>query len=387
MSSAAGQAATSVAGNWLDDLANAAARGAGSILEWAVTFWVHVPTQDVAGPGSVASWLSGKLLWPTCFAAVLGVLFAAGRIALSGARPAVDLASGLVRLAVVTAVGLPVIAAATVGGDGFSTWIVGQADPGGVGHGFFDLSSVSGAFGPVVLLLVACVGIVIGLLQILLMLVRSGMLIILAAVLPTLAACAINPSGVHAYRRALNWTVAALLYKPLAAVIYAAAFKGMSPPSAAEHMSATSAAQRQITGVLVLALALLAMPAVMRLVTPAIAHLGGGSGLPAGAIPGMRVPSGAVRAPRAAMRPTSFAGAAAGGGAMAVVGAAGAAHRSASRYAHWAIDAAAGPVEGHGGSAPPTGRPPTGASGAGSRPGPKPGQPPRGPSGTTDRGA
>jgi hypothetical protein len=387
VSSAAGQAASSIGASWLDDLANGAARGAGSILEWAVTFWVHVPTQDVAGPGSVASWLSGKLLWPTCFAAVLGVLFAAGRIALSGARPAVDLAAGLVRLAVVVAVGLPVIAAATVGGDGFSTWIIGQADSGGVGHGFFDLSSVSGAFGPVVLLLVACVGIVIGLLQILLMLVRSGMLIILAAVLPTLAACAINPSGVHAYRRALNWTVAALLYKPLAAVIYADAFKGMSPPSAAEHMSATSAAQRQITGVLVLALALLAMPALMRLVTPAIAHLGGGSGLPAGAIPGMRVPSGAVRAPRAAMRPASFAGAAAGGGAMAVVGAAGAAHRSASRYAHWAIESAAGPVEGNGGSAPPTGGPPSGTSGAGSRPRPKPGQQPGGPSGTTDRGA
>ena len=38
----------------------------------------------------------------------------------------------------------------------------------------------------------------------------------------------------------------------------------MSPPSTAEHVSATGAAQRQITGVLVLALALLAMPALMR---------------------------------------------------------------------------------------------------------------------------
>jgi hypothetical protein len=216
------------------------------------------------------------------------------------------------------------------------------------------------------------------------MLVRSGMLIILAAVLPTLAACAINPSGVHAYRRALNWTVAALLYKPLAAVIYAAAFKGMSPPSAAEHVSATGAAERQITGVLVLALALLAMPALMRLVTPAIAHLGGGSGLPAGAIPGMRVPSGAVRAPRAAMRPASFAGAAAGGGAMAVVGAAGAAHRSASRYAHWAIDSAAGPVEGHGGSALPTGGRSTGSAGTRPRTSPKAAGPPRGRSDSTD---
>ncbi|HEX3828195.1 MAG TPA: hypothetical protein VHV82_13090 [Sporichthyaceae bacterium] len=348
--------ASSVGAGWLDDLADAAARGAGSILEWAVSFWVHAPTQGVAGAGSVAAWLSGKLLWATAFAAFLGVLSAAGRIALSGARAAVELTAGLVRLAVVVAVGLPVIAAATVAGDGFSTWIMGQADPGGVGRGMFDFSAISGAFGPVVLLLVAGFGIVMGLLQILLMLVRSGMLIVLAGVLPTLAACAISPSGLHAYRRALNWTIAALLYKPLAAVIYAAAFKAMNPPAAADHLTGMETAQRQITGVLVLVLALWAMPALMRLITPAVAHLGGGGGgAPSGFASGGPLPTGAVRTPRTMMRPIGLAGTAGAAGAIGVLGAAGAVHRGARRHAHWAVENAAGPVEGHGAAPPPTG--------------------------------
>lgn len=283
----AGGAVSAVAGNWLEQLAQAMATGAGKILEWTLTWWVHDDTPRMDGSGSVAVWLQDRLLWLTMVAAVVGLLIAAGKLALSGPRAAREAAEGLTRLVVVSAVAIPVIAACTIAGDRFAEWILGQVDAQALGAGFFDLSAGGGAinttFGPAVLVIVALVGLLTGLVQILLMLVRAAMLIILAGVLPTLAAASLTESGMQAYKKALGWTTAFLLYKPLAALIYAAAFKGLSLPK--DDNGGIGVAEQQIIGVLTLLLALVALPALMRAVAPVMSHIatGGGGAKMAGA--------------------------------------------------------------------------------------------------------
>jgi type IV secretion system protein TrbL len=267
--------AGAVAANWLEQLAEAMATGAGKVLAWTLSWWVHADSPAIDQPGSVSSWLQGRLLWLTLFAAVAGLLVGAARIALTGPRAAREVAEGLTRLLVVAAVGVPVIAACTIAGDEFSEWILSQVDANALGQGLFDVSGaqINAAYGPAVLAIVALLGLLTGLVQILLLLVRAAMLVILAGVLPTMAASSLTETGLQAYKRAIAWTVAFLLYKPLAAVIYAAALKGMSRPDAD---TAPGPAETQIIGVLTLMLALVALPALMRVVAPVIGHVASG---------------------------------------------------------------------------------------------------------------
>ena len=182
--------ASAVAANWLEQLAQAMANGAGKVLRWTLSWWVHMDSPAIDQPGSVSTWLQDRLLWLTLFAAVVGLLVGAARIALTGPRAAREVAEGLTRLLVVAAVGVPVIAACTIAGDQFSEWILGQVDATALGQGLFDVSGsqINAAYGPAVLVIVALLGLLTGLVQILLLLVRAAMLVILAGVLPTMAA-------------------------------------------------------------------------------------------------------------------------------------------------------------------------------------------------------
>jgi type IV secretion system protein TrbL len=267
--------AGAVAANWLEQLAQAMANGAGKVLRWTLSWWVDMDSPAIDQPGSVSTWLADRLLWLTLFAAVVGLLVGAARIALTGPRAAREVVEGLTRLLVVAVVGVPVIAACTIAGDQFSEWILGQVDATALGEGLFDVSGgqINAAYGPAVLVIVALLGLLTGLVQILLLLVRAAMLVILAGVLPTMAASSFTETGLQAYKRAIAWTVAFLLYKPLAAIIYAAALKGMARP---EGDAAPGPAETQIIGVLTLMLALVALPALMRVVAPAVGHVASG---------------------------------------------------------------------------------------------------------------
>jgi type IV secretion system protein TrbL len=360
--------ASAVAANWLDQLAEAMATGAGKVLAWTLSWWVHADSPAIDQPGSVSSWLQDRLLWLTLFAAVAGLLVGAARIALTGPRAAREVVEGLTRLLVVAAVGVPVIAACTVAGDEFSEWILSEVDATALGKGLFDVSGaqINAAYGPAVLVIVALLGLLTGLVQILLLLVRAAMLVILAGVLPTMAASSLTETGLQAYKRAIAWTVAFLLYKPLAAVIYAAALKGMSRPGAD---TSPGPAETQIIGVLTLMLALVALPALMRVVAPVIGHVasGGGARMVAGGAvaTGARPLARSFASPAGAGRVGAGRAAAAGAGAGVAAGAVAAplAAQMAERMASGARAATAS-AAGNGPSGasppPPRQRPPEG---------------------------
>src|SRR5207248_9543444 len=106
------------------------------------------------------------------------------------------------------------------------------------------------------------------LIQIMLMLVRGGMLVLLIGTLPLIAAFSNTEMGLQWFRKASAWLIAFALYKPAAAVVYAVAFDLAGQPGALALLD----------GVMMLVLAILALPALLRFVVPATSALAGAGG-------------------------------------------------------------------------------------------------------------
>ena len=157
--------------------------------------------------------------------------------------------------------------------------------------------TVTTAFIAIVLGIIAFLATVI---QIMLMLVRGGMLVLLVGTLPLVAAFSNTEMGMQWFRKATAWLLAFALYKPAAAIVYAVAF----------DLAGQQGALALLDGVMMLVLAILALPALLRFVVPATSALAGGGGaggMLAGAAGGaiaMRMPTGAARSPRPRRAPT-----------------------------------------------------------------------------------
>jgi hypothetical protein len=112
------------------------------------------------------------------------------------------------------------------------------------------------------------------------MVVRSGMLVILAGILPTTAAFTNTEMGKQWFQKAVGWTIAFILYKPAAAIVYSVAFLLMGNNSGQDALIGS------ITGFTLMVVALFALPALMRFVTPMVGAVASGGGTGAGAAVG-----------------------------------------------------------------------------------------------------
>ncbi|MEK8229335.1 hypothetical protein NKG05_30670 [Oerskovia sp. M15] len=92
-----------------------------------------------------------------------------------------------------------------------------------------------------------------------------GMLVILTGILPLSASFTNTEMGKNWFRKCVSWLVAFILYKPAAAIVYAAAFQLVGQGSFEDDGSGLLAV---LTGLMLMTIALFAMPALMRFVTP-----------------------------------------------------------------------------------------------------------------------
>ncbi|MCW2901108.1 MAG: hypothetical protein JWO67_3373, partial [Streptosporangiaceae bacterium] len=260
----------STTGSAIDQMAKAFADAEAKILEMMVTLWTksRTPTlsgrTDPGGGGSPVAWLQSHTYYLVGFVAVLGVLLAAGRLAWQRrGEPARDVASGLLTLVVVTWCGSAAVTLAVVAGDGYSDWIIAQAF-GGTDQFAGELTRMSSLAGtklaPGLVIVVALCAILSCLVQMGLMLVRVAMLGLLTGFLPIAGAAALTPEGRRMWRRMLGWLIAFVLYKPVAATIYAFSIKSIQNPS---ELS-------QLTGIIMIIMAVAALPALMRFVVPMV---------------------------------------------------------------------------------------------------------------------
>lgn len=360
-----------VAGSAIDALADAVTEAVGKAVASVGTLWIRVGTPNLATadggttPSDSVGFLQDSLWWYMAAAAVVAVIIAGAKMAWEGrAEPGRELLKSLMTLVVVAGAGLTAVSLAVAAADSFAKWIIDSSlegtDFGTNITALLGLSALTG-LGAIIVIVLGLAAFVASLVQIALMVVRGGMLVILTGILPLSASATNTEWGRSWFRKCIAWLVAFILYKPAAAIVYATAFRlaGSDVFGGDELMSA-------ISGLVLMVLALLALPALMRFVTPMVGAMasGGAAGgaVAAGAIAAM--PTGAMRLPRgggsnAAGAPAGPSGGSGPSGATGVTGGRGPAGSNGS---------SPGGGSPNGGGGPPPAAPPAGAGSASGAP-------------------
>jgi hypothetical protein len=236
---------------------------------------------------SVVGFMQNQLYWYTAGLAVLSVILAATRMAITQrAQPVKELLQSLLTLIAVSGAGLVGIVLATQAADAFSVWIlnnsmdcdVGGADAQCFGRNIFfimQLTAESG-IGLFALFILGILAYLMTVVQVILMIVRGAMLVVLAGILPLTASFTNTEMGRMWFKRALGWTIAFVLYKPAAAIVYATAFRLVGSDA---FKSNGQGLVQVLSGMALMLIALIALPALMKFVAPAVSAMsGGGSG-------------------------------------------------------------------------------------------------------------
>lgn len=327
-----GEGLKNLADSAITDFVQSLYDGAVAFVAQVSTFWMDTPSPDVDN-AAVAS-LRDDMSWYVAGFAILGFLIGLIKLVMSQdvKNSLIGLGTPIVNLilaatAYATGIGLLLTAS-----DEFSKWIVERSTGGDVDltqmltAGTALIASPGTAFLLFILLLLGAV------INLLFMYFRDVMFLILSAFIVVLAAASGSEQGRQAWRKANGWLIALLLYKPVAAGIYSLGFRMLVEGSAPEGEEATvpEAMHSTLIALLILLLAALALPALIKFIVPAAGvgagAFSGGAALGAGVTlaAGAAVVAGTGGAAAAA----GGAGAAMGGGAGAVGGGSGAAAAS-----------------------------------------------------------
>lgn len=272
----------------------------GDLAKGLGSFWVNTPSIPLVGDDNAVKFIRDTTLWYVGVLMVISVLIAAGQMMWTRkGQPLTELLSSLLKFAIINAASVSGVTMLLDSGDKFSAWIIKQATDEG-----FE-KALSSLMGPEVFkseisvgiaifaIVMGIIAIIVSVIQIGLLIVRSAMALILVGTLP-LAFSATNTSwGKQWSQKHVSWLIAFILYKPVASLVYAAAFKVFGSFGKIDGDDG----QRMmyfVSGLVLMIGALFALPAMMRLIVPAVgAAAGAGGAMFAGAAVGSAA-SGAV---------------------------------------------------------------------------------------------
>ena len=260
------------------------------------------------GVGGATLFIQSGLWWYMAALAVLSVIVAGIRMAWENrADPGKDLVKSLFTLLVVAGAGVTFTQLFITASDSFSVWLLQGSlkcdvgsDKACFGKNITTLLALStnpatGSLGSMLVIILGIIASLASFVQIALMVARSGLLVILAGILPLSAAATNTEMGHGWFRKCVGWLLAFLLYKPAAAIVYATAFQLVGSNVFKDDDALVSI----LTGLMLMLLAVVALPALMRFVTPLVGSLA--SGAAGGAIAGgamTALPTGAAQVGR-----------------------------------------------------------------------------------------
>ncbi|SER82357.1 hypothetical protein [Streptomyces qinglanensis] len=222
---------------------------------------------------SASSPVQGQLHWLVVYTAIGSLLFACIRMAAERRGDAGQTAlRGMLRLIVVAGGGTAVVGAAAAVGDGFASHLYTTAMKTQMKSMACGSSKGIPAFLYVILAFLLLIAAII---HGILLYIRLAVMIVLFGTLPLAAAASMSDWGGGWWRKHIGWMVAWLLYKPAAGLVIFAGTElltGNAPvkdPSDKVHI--------KIAGICVMLLSAIALPALLKLIVPATAALGGGS--------------------------------------------------------------------------------------------------------------
>ena len=263
-----GAVAGTAASGALNGIASAVESGISWMVTQTVTWWVQVPSPDLAGEPAVGQ-LQRWMLPIAVAVAVFGLIAAGGRMALTRkANPLIDVGSGLVIIAATSAVGVILPSLLLRAGDAWSSWVLQTSTGGQFASRLTNVLTLTGA-SPAVIVVLGIVAIIISAVQAVLMLFRQGALVVLAGVLPLAAAGMMTPATRTWFRRVTGWMLALIFYKPAAAAVYATAFT---------MIGAGRDTRTVLVGFAMVFLSLFALPVLMRLFSWTTGHVADSAG-------------------------------------------------------------------------------------------------------------
>lgn len=264
--SVAGGLAGAASSSALSAISGAMADAANQSVKLLVAGWTNIATPGVSG--GTASWLQDRLTPVAVFVGVISIVAAAVRMLWhQRVEPGKDILAALLRQIVITGGGLAILDVALKAGDAFSTWILSAATPTTDNFGHLVLLSAASLPAAGLLLILAVIAILASFIQIFLLIAREGLIVVLGGTWPMAAAASSSEQGKAWFQKTTGWLLAFVLFKPVASIVYAAAL----------HLSlaSDSTGLQTVEGVMLFVMAVLALPALMRLAVPAVSAIGG----------------------------------------------------------------------------------------------------------------
>ncbi|GAA1821392.1 hypothetical protein [Agromyces neolithicus] len=299
--SCAGNALTDSAS---DNFAKSMAEGFDQIFKEFATSWIGQGMLVDLNSANV-EWFKYSLSMITAFLAVIGIAIAGARVAYyHRGEEFGQIMRALARLIFVATAGTAAVSILLLLGDSFGKWVLDSA---GLTATTLVVSSAITAIAPGLAIVLGLFGILAVMCQWGIMLVRGAILPLLIGFWPTAAAVAMIKGGEQAFDGVTKWLLAFIIYSPIAASIYALAWRLNSNVNDLAGV---------VTGVILIILAVAALPALMRLLGPVSSALGKATG---GGM-AMGVTSTAVAAGVAVGATVATAGAAGAGAGAAAAG-------------------------------------------------------------------
>ena len=378
--------------NWMEDLLTSAA---GSAIEkmllflasWLVqvltqminfvgTWWLKIGAPSM-GEGSATDRIQDSTVVFVGVAGVIGTVFALIKIARDQDRASAEnLIMGMLRTVLTSAIAVSMVSMLLAVTDEVAPWLVqtisGSAPEDGLGTAM-GLDGLVGAGMTLtfagLILFIAPLALLGAIINAALVIFSYGMAGALCGLLPIFAASSVTERGRKSFDKAVGWLIAVVLFKPAAAVLYGfglALINGITGTADSEEMNRIISL---LTGLVIILSACIAMPALARVLVPAVSAGPAGMGASGLAMLGGAVAVGALTGGIGAGAGAA-AGAAAGGGGAASGGAAAAGTTAASTGTTAAgtstassaattgiagVEGGAAGTGGTGGAAPPTG--------------------------------
>ena len=238
--------------------------------------------------GGAVAFLQSGLWWYMGALAVFSVIAGGVRMVWEQrAEPGRETLKSLLTLVVVAGAGVTIVGLLVAAADSFSVWLINESlgcDVTVAGSACFGenmlallaltTNPAAGGLGSLLIIILGLLAILAAVFQIVLMVARGGMLVILAGILPLSASFTNTEMGKAWFKKCIAWLVAFILYKPAAAIVYAAAFQLVGTDVFSDDGTGLLAV---LTGLMLMVIALFALPALMRFVTPMVGAMAGGA--------------------------------------------------------------------------------------------------------------
>lgn len=264
-----------------ESILNVIADGIAKAVEAATagigTAWVRIDTPNLATQdghaSSVVAFLHSELAPYAAAVMVMSIILGAARMAVEmRGEPGKDVLIGLMTWVAITGAGAAVIGTMVELSDAAAEHILSQSLRGdSFGKHMAAMLALTGGVAPVAAIIIGALAFLTCLAQMVLMIARAGLLVVMTGALPFVASAAATKTGRAWLERYATWMLAFILYKPVAAFIYATGFKLVDSGSFDGQGLLAS-----MVGLTLLVCAVAALPALMRIVAPMVAHVSHG---------------------------------------------------------------------------------------------------------------